>query len=598
MARIGDLSELTARFTTQQEEKPEEQPATVSPTKNVGDLASIGQPQQFQAADKLRQQREKAVEQRPQTQTVTPGAEGSDQQPGATLEPVPSAEGVLKPKAQQMADAALGSPEGAPAPSEAAVRPVKGRLDDLAVQGPEPYQPPMDPIAESNDQPTDMEEQSPWDPEIQQALGKMGFEGNIDPSDPGFQQWAKQQGIDPQKAFEKIQKDQERLLFDRSPEGQARQQIDGVLQGVVWSGPFNASKSTQQANGVLERLGFQGGVDALDVSDTESLGSLIQSATSMMKQAGITDPKNPQYRKMKNALQEAIFRAGGVMPGDSAPPEVSLALRQMWKGMGESVGRDMSHLDAGTRFYEKQLGMEGATADMAQRVGSGGFQNLQGQTLGFGTGSALEQNIAQGGGPLGSLNQLVQGAVGKLQGPDRGQLAQGTFERLRASTEPGFQQELRGVGQRAAALGRVGAGLTTSDLGTVQQRREEFLGRAQQGLASEAAGQELNDRVVSLNALLGARGQTFNQAFSQEQARLGAQQQQQGFQFAQQGQAQENAIQQWLMQQQQQQQQFQNELSLGQFNLQGLQAYGSPQQQYADPQTQAILQWLSQIQMS
>jgi hypothetical protein len=235
---------------------------------------------------------------------------------------------------------------------------------------------------------------------------------------------------------------------------------------------------------------------------------------------------------------------------------------------------------------------------MASRISNGGFQNLQGQTLGFGTGQELESGFATGSGPLGSLNQLVQGASQKVAtGPDRQALASRAFERLGAETAPRFQQELRGVGQRAAALGRVGAGLTTSDLGTVQQRREEFLGRAREGLSDRAAGQELGDRIASLNALLGSRGQTFNQLFSQEQARLGAQQQQQGFQFGQQRAGVQDAVQQFLLQQGEQQRGFQNELALAGLNLQGLPAF-TQNQSFASPEEQQLLQFIASLQAS
>lgn len=198
---------------------------------------------------------------------------------------------------------------------------------------------------------------------------------------------------------------------------------------------------------------------------------------------------------------------------------------------------------------------------------------------------------------MGNLNQLVQGATQRVAtGPNRQELASRALSRFEEETEPAFQQRLRGVGQRAAALGRVGSGLTTSDLGTVTQRREEDLARVRSGLADQAAGQELGDRIAGLNAILGSRGQTFNQLFGQEQLRIGTEQQQQGFQRQQSRDAISDAIQQFLLSTGEEQRQFGNELALANLNLQNLAAFGDPTQGFGDPQTNAILQLLAQIQ--
>lgn len=78
--------------------------------------------------------------------------------------------------------------------------------------------------------------------------------------------------------------------------------------------------------------------------------------------------------------------------------------------------------------------------------------------------------------------------------PSRSALAQQTFDLIREQGEAGFQADIRKVGQSAAKFGRIGAGMTTSDLGDVAQRRNEFLGRAQRDLALRTAGEEFADR--------------------------------------------------------------------------------------------------------
>lgn len=94
-----------------------------------------------------------------------------------------------------------------------------------------------------------------------------------------------------------------------------------------------------------------------------------------------------------------------------------------------------------------------------------------------------------------------------LEGPDRGQIASDTLNRLVTDTEPQFQEALRGVGQDAAKFGRLGSGITTSRLGDVLSEREAGINSARQGLASEAAGLQLQDALNVYGARAGASSQ-------------------------------------------------------------------------------------------
>ncbi len=154
-----------------------------------------------------------------------------------------------------------------------------------------------------------------------------------------------------------------------------------------------------------------------------------------------------------------------------------------------------------------------------------GFQPGQFEGIGTGTfGSGADTAAARAG---------ISQDLGAIRGgPSRGELAQQTFQQLRESGEPQFQADLRDVGRRAASLGRIGAGLTTSQLGDVISNRERDLGLAQRGLATQAAGQEIGDRFNTLGASQGVAGQLFGQDIGQAGFQQGLRGEQRGERFA------------------------------------------------------------------
>jgi hypothetical protein len=91
--------------------------------------------------------------------------------------------------------------------------------------------------------------------------------------------------------------------------------------------------------------------------------------------------------------------------------------------------------------------------------------------------------------------------------PDRGALAGQTFQQLSQQSDPAFQEQLRTVGQDAAKFGRIGSGLTTSQLGDVATVRNQNLGNLQAQLATQSAGQTLSDQQAKLGASQSALGQ-------------------------------------------------------------------------------------------
>ena len=159
-----------------------------------------------------------------------------------------------------------------------------------------------------------------------------------------------------------------------------------------------------------------------------------------------------------------------------------------------------------------------------------GFQPGQFQGIAAGTGGGLTQarrNVNQatvgpfgdiGAGQFGSQGDTAAARAGISQdlgalrgGPSRSQLAADTFDLIQQRGAPQFQRELRGVGQKAASLGRIGAGVTTNELTDVFSQRQRDLDLTKRGLSLEAAGLERGDLLNTLGASQGVAGQLFGQ---------------------------------------------------------------------------------------
>lgn len=154
----------------------------------------------------------------------------------------------------------------------------------------------------------------------------------------------------------------------------------------------------------------------------------------------------------------------------------------------------------------------GMTDSAAQGVSNYQFQPFQGVTANTSQSQGIYDQLlksAQSGGSSGysfggggaQLNAQLQPMLDKvLNAPDRGQIANDLYGVLEERARPGFEQRLRSVGQKAAALGRVGAGLTTSELGDVETLHNRDLDLSRRQLASEGAANTLSDRLQQLGA--------------------------------------------------------------------------------------------------
>jgi len=117
---------------------------------------------------------------------------------------------------------------------------------------------------------------------------------------------------------------------------------------------------------------------------------------------------------------------------------------------------------------------------------------------------------------LRQLQSGVDTAAGKLaNGPDLTAAAQEKLRLLEEQSQPGFERALQQVGQKAAALGRLGAGMTTSELGDVTTTRERALSDARRQLASELAFAQGGENRANLSSLSGLEGQQYGQEAGQ-----------------------------------------------------------------------------------
>lgn len=133
---------------------------------------------------------------------------------------------------------------------------------------------------------------------------------------------------------------------------------------------------------------------------------------------------------------------------------------------------------------------------------------LLGGAEGAVNGSTLNTGNFTASGDADRARQMLMDSLGSVMGgPDRGKLAADALALEQERTNPLYEQELRRVGQRASALGRVGAGMTTNDLTDVFSQRQRDLDILKRSLANDAAGQTMADNLSRFGAVSGAAGQ-------------------------------------------------------------------------------------------
>lgn len=90
----------------------------------------------------------------------------------------------------------------------------------------------------------------------------------------------------------------------------------------------------------------------------------------------------------------------------------------------------------------------------------------------------------------------IQAILSAMQGTDRGEAMRLRYEDLLEQSADARATGIRDIGRASAKFGRMGSGMTTNDLGTLEQRIQEADADARRDLAIETADQELSDRMA------------------------------------------------------------------------------------------------------
>jgi hypothetical protein len=122
------------------------------------------------------------------------------------------------------------------------------------------------------------------------------------------------------------------------------------------------------------------------------------------------------------------------------------------------------------------------------------------------------------GSDVSALRGQQVEALNRLNtGPTRTELAQQALQSLDESTADERSRGIRQIGQSAAALGRLGSGMVTTDLGNLEERLQGQRERTLRDLAVQTGSQEFSDQL----ARLGATGDVGSQLYGQDVTQAG-----------------------------------------------------------------------------
>jgi len=306
-----------------------------------------------------------------------------------------------------------------------------------------------------------------------------------------------------------------------NPAQQASQYTTGAIPG-IGTKPVSTTPQlgTASSGGLIQNVPYSGGVGTSGSPGASAIPSTPQIATQ--PQGGASSiPGMLTSTANAGSLAAPIQGVSGVQPISTATQGSSAQPPTFPTSTGSGVNgtaidpndslRGQQFLPGATQnpydqqAYNALMGVGGVNADNAY--------NQQAATALAGANLPTEFSPM-----VGESRDMIMERLKGLGGPDRTQLAQEAYDIFRQQSEPQYQQDLRGVGQKAAAWGRIGAGMTTNDLTGVLGQREQQQNLLKRSLINDAAGQTLADRLASLGATQSASGALEGQDFARQNA--------------------------------------------------------------------------------
>lgn len=239
-----------------------------------------------------------------------------------------------------------------------------------------------------------------------------------------------------------------------------------------------------------------------------ALASAAFNPTAGVKQTQIDPANDLRSKQITPGYDPRLANASG--QADKAAGAVS-----NWGGYTpfQGVGTNDSYT-SGAAGYTQQAAQAGNTGPIAgTNLGAArGYLNQAAGAAGGGVsgGGPIQAGQVGAGQPVAyggpsainygkDTEALRAGLTSQLQGmttaPNRSSLAAQAFKLMQDQQAPAREQGFRQVNQKAAAMGRQGAGMTTNDLTGLEQDYTRQDNLTKRDLALQAAGQELDDRL-------------------------------------------------------------------------------------------------------
>jgi hypothetical protein len=239
---------------------------------------------------------------------------------------------------------------------------------------------------------------------------------------------------------------------------------------------------------------------------------------------------NPTNSAQTNTAQGYSDKAGAaynnfqLSPFQGVTPLNFGAERGMLGAAGtQMAGLGYNNTAANTQFGNAQSQLGGAQQNAMGYYGNAGntLQGLQGlggftgggaNTADFGKAESmvtdalsgdLGQNFAYGSDVAKARGLVTPALERAMSAPDRNALAGESLSLLEERSRPGYDQTLRQVGAKNAAMGRRGSGITTNELGDVSLARERELSLARRELANDASSRTMQDNADRVNLSMG-----------------------------------------------------------------------------------------------